>query len=221
MSDYASNSLSNTGFGLVSDTLYNLGLNSDMLVFGLNFKATTAPLPGFINKLRKNESAMDLDISCLLYDNRCNLIDKVWFKQLRDRSSAVRHQGDSINGKDRGEQALYEGPVDPEMISIRLAKLPEQVTHISFVLSSYYGQPLKQIQAGKVYISDDEGNLAFELNLTHLKEPCQALWIANLRREVDDWHLTVQNLATESNNLNKIASFISHELARSLPLASI
>lgn len=204
---------------IVTDTLRRLGLNSDTLHFGLNFKATKATLPGFINRLRNNQSAMDLDISCMLYDRRCNLVDMVWFKALRDSSGAVRHQGDSINGKDRGEQALYEGPVDPEIITIKLAEIPEHVVHVALVLTSYYGQPLKKIEAGHVHLSDDEGNSALELDLTTLPEQCNALWVASLRREIDDWHLTEQNLSIDSPHLPKVASWVSHELARSLPTA--
>lgn len=220
MSEHALPTSAQPGMGLVSTSLTALGVNQDMLLYGLNFKASKAVLPGFINKLRSREAAMDLDIACLLYDARCQLVDQVWFKKLRDDSGAVRHQGDSLNGKDRGERALYEGPVDPELITLRLAKLPEQVCHIALVLSSYYGQPLPQVEAGEIYLSDDEGNIAFEVNLTLLSNPGNALWVANLRREVDDWHLSVQNLPTNSNNLVEMAKFIGHELARALPVNS-
>lgn len=219
MSESTTNSIA-APLSMVSDTLSTLGLNSNTLYYGLNFKATEAALPGFINKIRKNKSEMDLDIACILYDVKCNLVDTVWFKALRDSAESVRHQGDSLNGKDRGPQAKFEGPVDPEQIIIRLSQVPTHVSHISMVLSSYYGQPIRKIKAGSLYLSDDEGNLAFELDLTSLPENCNALWIANLRREVDDWHLTVQNLPTDSNNIPKMAHFIGQDLGRSLPVES-
>lgn len=203
---------------LVSDTLSALGLRLEALHYGLNFKATEATLPGLMNKIRKNQGEMDLDISCMLYDAKSNLLDTVWFKELRDSSETVRHQGDSLNGKDRGKQAEYEGSVDPEQIVIRLASVPSHVAHIALVLSSYYGQPIRSIEAGSLHLSDDEGNVAFNVDLTTLPPDCNALWVAHLRREIDDWHLTVQNLPTDSNNIPQMAKFISHELRRSLPV---
>ena len=209
-----------SSLALLSSPLSALNLNSDTLYYGLNFKATKAILPGMINKIRKNEGDMDLDIACMLYDKKCNLVDTVWFKSLRDSSESVRHQGDSLNGKDRGKQALYEGSVDPEIIELRMKKIPTFITHIALVLTSYNGQPLRRIEAGKLHLSDDEGNPAFEIDIRTLPAKCTALWVAHLRREVEDWHLTLQVLPTDSNDIEKMASFVSTELARSLPQPS-
>ena len=203
---------------LISDTLSTLGLRSEVLHYGLSFKTTKATLPGLMNKIRKKQGEMDLDISCMLYDAKSNLVDTVWFKELRDSTETIRHQGDSLNGTDRGKQAEYEGSVDPEQIIIRLASVPSHVAHIALVLSSYYGQPIRSTEAGHLHLSDDEGNVAFNVDLTTLPPNCNAVWIAHLRREIDDWHLTVQNLPTDSNNIPKMAKFISHELSRSLPV---
>lgn len=210
-----------SSLALLSSPLSALNLKSDTLYYGLNFKATQAILPGALNKIRKNKGDMDLDIACMLYDNNCNLVDTVWFKSLRDSSESVRHQGDSLNGKDRGKQALFEGSVDPEIIELRLSSVPAIVTHIALVVSSYYGQPLRRIEAGYLHLSDDEGNPAFEIDLRTLPAKCNGLWVAHLRREVEDWHLTLQVLPTHSNDLEKMASFVSTELARSLPKSGI
>lgn len=217
MSDVATAS----SLALLSSPLSALNLNSDTLYYGLNFKATQAVLPGMMNRLRKNKGDMDLDIACVLYDKKCNLVDTVWFKSLRDSSESIRHQGDSLNGKDRGMNALYEGSVDPEIIELRLNAVPSYVTHIDLVLTSYKGQPLRRIEAGKLHLSDDEGNPAFEIDLRTLPAKCNGLWVAHLRREVDDWHLTLQVLPTDSNDIPKIAAFVSAELARSLPQPSV
>ncbi|MDO5768439.1 MAG: TerD family protein [Psychrobacter sp.] len=202
---------------IISDSLTNLGLTTDTLYYGLKFKATSAPLSGLLNRLRKKQSDMDLDIACALYSEGCDLIDLVWFKALRDKSAAVRHQGDSLNGKDRGQQALFDGPLNPEQIEIRLNRLPRSVAHIALILTSYHGQSLREVEAGTVRLSDDEGHHAFSINLTSLPDKCNAMWVAHLRREVDEWHLTVQNLALETKDMPEISTFIATELARSLP----
>ncbi|WP_269778154.1 hypothetical protein [Psychrobacter sp. KH172YL61] len=39
-----------------------------------------------------------------------------------------------------------------------------------------------------------------------------------MRRSVDDWHLTLQNLPLSAEDLSKAAQEVAHELARALPI---
>ena len=205
---------------LLSESLSALGLTADMLFFSLNYEFTKTEPKGMMKRFKKNQSAIDIDIACVLYDDNCTINDIVWFKQLRDKAESVCHQGDSLNGKDRGEQALYDAPVDQEQIRLYLDKIPAHISHIGLLASSYYGQPLGKVKAGEVHLSDDEGNRAFEVNLKQVPRDCSAIWIASLRREIDDWHLTLQNLPLSENDLQKAAQQVAHELARALPILS-
>ncbi|MEL0621319.1 hypothetical protein V6252_12965, partial [Psychrobacter proteolyticus] len=69
---------------------------------------------------KKYLSAMDIDLACVLYDDNFVISDIVWFKQFRDKAESVKHQGDRLNGKDRGEQAMYLAPLDQEQIRLEL-----------------------------------------------------------------------------------------------------
>lgn len=205
---------------LLSENLSNLGLTAETLFFALNFDFTP-PEPkskSKLKRLKQNQGALDIDIACVLYDDYCKISEMVWFKQLRDKAESIRHQGDSLNGKDRGEQALYNAPMDQEQIRLYLDKVPSHINQISLLASSYYGQPLGKVHAGEIHLSDDEGNRAFEVNLKQLPRDCSAVWVANLRREVDDWHLTLQNLPLSETDLEKAAQQVAHELARALPI---
>ena len=62
---------------------------------------------GLFKRFKKHQGAIDIDLACVLYDEHCTISDIVWFKQLRDKAESVKHQGDTLNGKDRGEQAMY------------------------------------------------------------------------------------------------------------------
>lgn len=203
---------------LLSDNLKTLGLTTDILSFGLNYAFTKTEPQGMLKRFKKNQSVIDIDLACVLYDDNCTINDMVWFKQLRDKTESIRHQGDSLNGKDRGEQALYEGPLDQEQIRLYLQKIPAHINQIGLLVSSYYGQPLGKLKAGEVHLSDDEGNRAFTVNLKQLPRDCQSVWIANLQREFDDWHLTLQNLPLSSNDLPAAAQEVAHELARAIPV---
>ncbi len=205
---------------LLSDSLSVLGLSAKTLFFSLNFDFSP-PKPEDKSKMKRfkqNQGALDIDIACVLYDENCSIDDIVWFKQLRDKAESVRHQGDSLNGKDRGEQAMYHAPLDQEQIRIYLDKIPAHIMHIGLIANSYYGQVFKRVHAGEIHLSDDEGNRAFEVNLKQLPGDCHTLWVASLRREVGDWHLSLQNLPLPAKNLADAAQEVAHELARALPV---
>ncbi len=203
---------------LLSDSLSTLGLTAETLFFALNFDFTPPKTESKKkNRFKQNQGALDIDIACVLYDEHCTISDIVWFKQLRDKAESVRHQGDSLNGKDRGEQAMYKAPLDQEQIRLYLNKIPAHIIHIGLIVNSYYGQALRRVHAGEIHLSDDEGNRAFEINLKQLPADCHTLWVASLHREVSDWHLTLQNLPLPAENLSDAAQEVAHELARALP----
>lgn len=206
---------------LLSDSLTALGLTADTLFFSLNFDYTP-PKPkneGKKKRFKQNQGALDIDIACVMYDDNCTIKEMVWFKQLRDKVESIRHQGDSLNGKDRGDQAMYHAPLDQEQIRIYLDKIPADIKHIGLIANSYYGQALRRVHAGEIHLSDDEGNHAFDINLKQLPGDCHTLWVASLRREVNDWHLSLQSLPLPAKNLSDAAQEVAHELARSLPVA--
>ncbi|MBO1529693.1 TerD family protein [Psychrobacter sp. F1192] len=213
-----SSPLSSDAAPILSDSLKALGITTDTLLFGLNYAFTKTEPKGMLKRFKKNQSAIDIDLACVLYDDNCNISDMVWFKQLRDKTESIRHQGDSLNGKDRGEQALYEGPLDQEQIRLYLSKIPAHINQIGLLVSSYHGEPLSKVKAGEVHLSDDEGNRAFMVNLKQLPHDCHCIWAASLQREVDDWHMTLQNLPLAASDLQNAAQEVAHELARALPV---
>ncbi len=203
---------------LLSDSLKGLGLDAGALFFALNYEFTKIESKGLFKRFKKNKEAIDIDLACVLYDNHSSIHDIVWFKQLRDKAESVKHQGDSLNGKDRGEQAMYQAPLDQEQIRLYLDKIPIRITHIAMIANSYHGHPFFRVEKGEIHLSDDEGNRCFEVNLKQLPKDCTTLWVAHLRREIDDWHLTLQNLPLSAEDITEAAQEVAHELARALPI---
>lgn len=197
-----------------SHLLSELPIKGSTLLFGLNFKYTQVVKKGVINRIKGNKQTLDLDLSCLLFDERLHLVDTVWFKQLRDNSSAIRHQGDSLNGKDRGSAAELDRNVDMETIELRLPRLPDEVHHVALLLSSYYGYPLNQVERGNIYISDDEGNEIYTTDLTLLSGDSAALCVAVLSRELGEWRYTQQELPLTECAMPKMTEQVRRELAR-------
>lgn len=203
---------------LLSESLKGLGIDAGTLFFALNYDFTKIESKGLLKRFKKNKEAIDIDLACVLYDTHCTIHDIIWFKQLRDRAESVKHQGDSLNGKDRGEQAMYLAPLDQEQIRLSLEKVPLNITHIALIANSYHGHPFSRVKKGEIHLSDDEGNRCFEVNLKQIPRDCTTLWVAHLRREIEDWHLTLHNLPLSAEDMVEAAQGVSHELARALPI---
>jgi tellurium resistance protein TerZ len=84
----------------------------------------------------KNQS-IDLDASALLFDTSGNLVDQVWFRQLKSKDGAVQHTGDNLTGAGDG---------DDESVRVDLSALPATVSTIVFTVNSFTGQDFSQIE---------------------------------------------------------------------------
>jgi tellurium resistance protein TerZ len=80
--------------------------------------------------------SIDLDASCLLFDPEGQLLDVVWFRQLRSRDGSIQHSGDNRTG---------EGAGDDERISVDLPKVPENVKSLVFTVNNYTGQDFSRV----------------------------------------------------------------------------
>jgi len=80
---------------------------------------------------------IDLDASCLLFDEANKPVDAVWFRQLKSRDGSVMHSGDNRTGAGDG---------DDEQISVNLSQVPAGVKSIVFTVNSFTGQSFAQVQ---------------------------------------------------------------------------
>ena len=90
---------------------------------------------------------VDLDASCILYNNSKTAVDTVFFKQLRSQDGSVVHSGDDRAGG--GTDA------DPnETIIVDLEKVPSSVQSIVFVVNSYSGETFRGIPSAFCNVVD-------------------------------------------------------------------
>ena len=104
---------------------------------------------GFFGKLLGGDKQIDLDASCVLFDDNKNLVDVVYFGQLKSKDGSVRHSGDNLTG---------EGEGDDEVIHVQLDKVPAKVAYLVFTVSSYQGQSFNQIQNAYCRLVDQSTN---------------------------------------------------------------
>lgn len=196
--------------------------------FTVQWQHTQMPKSGLYNKFKKRTQAMDIDLSCLLCNRYGEVIETVWFKNVRDKAQSVRHQGDELLGKkpfsaidDRKEDADNNQSTKPndanlnqESMVLFLSKLPPQVFHVVMIVSSYHGYALSKAKQASCQLSDDEGNVISELAFTKLPTDTKALWFASLTRSADSWRYNNEHQPLDNNKMTLIEKEVSEKLVR-------
>ena len=196
--------------------------------FTVQWQKTQMPKSGLYNKFKKRTQAMDIDLSCLLCNRYGEVIETVWFKNVRDKAQSVRHQGDELLGKkplgaidDRKEDPdnnqstkVNDANLNQESMVLFLSKLPPQVFHVVMIVSSYHGYALSKAKEASCQLSDDEGNVISELAFTKLPTDTKALWFASLTRFADSWRYNTEHQPLDNNKMALIEKEVSEKLVR-------
>ena len=86
------------------------------------------------------KQAVDLDASVGFFGADKQLMDTVYFGQLKSRDGSVSHSGDDRTGDVDGDDGL-----DNEIITVELNQVPADVTHVAILLNSFQGQDFASI----------------------------------------------------------------------------
>ncbi|EIV95705.1 TerD family protein [Frankia sp. QA3] len=117
---------------------------------------------------------IDLDASCILFDERGKDVDKVWFMSKKGARGAVRHSGDNLTGRGDG---------DDETILVDLAALPPGVVTLIFTVNSFQGQPFTDVRNAYCRLYDDvTGQELVRFDLSESK-PATGLVLCRVQRE--------------------------------------
>ncbi len=124
---------------------------------------------------------IDLDASCILYDDRRKDVDKVWFMSKKGARGAVRHSGDNLTGAGEG---------DDEVINVDLAALPSNVITLVFTVNSFQGQRFTNVRNAFCRLIDDQTNqelVRFDLSDS---KPSTGLVMCKVQRGQQGWVMT-------------------------------
>jgi tellurium resistance protein TerZ len=80
---------------------------------------------------------IDLDTSCLMFDEQSQMVDIVWFRQLQSKDGSIKHSGDNRTGAGEG---------DDEQIVVDLTRIPANVKSLVFTVNSFTGQNFSQVE---------------------------------------------------------------------------
>jgi len=80
---------------------------------------------------------VDLDGSCIAFDDQKKVIETIWFGHLQNRDGSIKHSGDNLTGRGDG---------DDEVISINLQQLSPQIKTLVFTINSFCGQKFSSLK---------------------------------------------------------------------------
>lgn len=104
------------------------------IVMGLGWDAIKKK--GLFGFGAKTES-VDLDASCVMFDEAGRPVDTIWFRQLKSRDGSIVHTGDNRTGAGDG---------DDEQIEVNLSAVPASVKSLIFTVNSFTGQSFAQVE---------------------------------------------------------------------------
>lgn len=132
-------SLSKEGGGSLSKVVMGLGWDAKKSGGGL--------LKGMFGG--GGSESIDLDASCVVFDDNNKVVDTIWFKQLKSRDGSIVHTGDNRTG---------DGDGDDEQIIVDLDKVPASVKALVFTVNSFTGQTFDSVENAYCRMVDKSNN---------------------------------------------------------------
>ncbi|WP_193771282.1 TerD family protein, partial [Candidatus Magnetaquicoccus inordinatus] len=127
-----------------------------------------------------SNNEIDLDASCLLFDQNNQIVDAVWFQQLHSRDGSIQHTGDNVTGAGEG---------DDEQILVNLAMVPQGVKFLVFVVNSFTGHTFDRVQNAYCRLVDRSTQQEVARYQLNSQGPHTAMIMAKLYRHAGEWKM--------------------------------
>jgi len=147
------------------------------VVMGLGWDAKK--VKGFLG-FGSKEQSIDLDASCVLFDENNNPLDCVWFQQLKSRDGSIVHTGDNRTG---------DGEGDDEQIIVDLSKVPAGTKTLMFVVNSFTGQNFSQIENAFTRMVNHANNKEIARYNLSCQGNHSAMLMAKVYRHNNEWKM--------------------------------
>lgn len=152
---------------------------------------------GLFSKLLGNGGEIDLDASCILFDEALKPVDLVWFRQLKSKDGSIVHSGDNRTG---------DGDGDDESIGVDLSSLPSAVKHLVFTVNSFTGQNFEKVENAYCRIVDTaRGKEVARFNLSE-KGRHTGVVMASLSRGHNDWDFKAIGTTTNGRTADDLVA---------------
>ncbi|MDO4896868.1 MAG: TerD family protein [Moraxella sp.] len=169
-----------TGISLVASVSY---MNTSFKKGGINPLLRKIPIIKNLTPVKECMIEMDLDLSCVVLDDKKNIIDVIWYGQLSNHDDSIYHGGDGLMGAMDFEQRLHH----QEQIHVRLSQLSKNAHELLFFVSSYHFHDLCLANKGVLKLSDNENNTIHKYHLSDIQKGIHAVLAWRILRQSDDF----------------------------------
>lgn len=158
-------------------TRVKMGLGWDVASSG---KSGGGFLGGLFGGGSSSSDSIDLDASCIMFDNNKQPIDAIWFGQLQSKDGSITHSGDNRTGAGDG---------DDEVINVDLSRIPANVQSLVFTVNSFTGQTFEKVANAfcRIINANNNGEVA-RYNLS-AQGSHTALIMAKVYRHNGEWKM--------------------------------
>ncbi|MDO9106634.1 MAG: TerD family protein [Methylovulum sp.] len=163
-------SLSKESGGTLNKVIMGLGWDAKKVSVGL--------LKGMFGG--GGSESIDLDASCVVFDDNNKVLDTVWFKQLKSRDGSIVHTGDNRTG---------DGDGDDEQIIVDLEKVPANVKALVFTVNSFTGQTFDAVENAYCRMVDNSNKSEIARYTLSAQGPHSAQIMAKLYRHNGEWKM--------------------------------
>lgn len=158
---------------------------------------------GILGNLFGGGESIDLDASCLVFDEARKLVDEIWFRQLKGMNGAIVHTGDNLTG---------EGEGDDEVIKVDLARLPPSVNALVFTVNSFRGQTFDKVANASCRVVDDFSGQELAIFNLSGSGSHTGLIMAKIYRHNNEWKLHAIGEKTNGRTFHDMMSAIQAAL---------
>jgi tellurium resistance protein TerZ len=152
------------------------------IIMGLGWDAANSKKSGMLGGLfgGGGGGSIDLDASCLLFDEQGNQLDAIWFRQLRSKDGSIEHTGDNRTGAGEG---------DDEQIKVDLSAVPGNVKSLVFTVNNYTGQDFSQVENAFCRIVNGANNSEIARYDLSCQGGHSAMIMAKVYRHSGEWKM--------------------------------
>lgn len=150
---------------------------------------------GFLSKLLGGGGGdIDLDASCIVMDAGHEVLDVIWFRQLKSKDGNIVHSGDNRTG---------DGDGDDETIHVDLQRMGANVKYLVFTVNSFTNQSFNDVDNAYCRIVDDANNELARYNLTQQGNHT-GLVMAYMTRQGNNWTVTAVGDTTHGRTVQDL-----------------
>lgn len=145
---------------------------------------------------------IDLDASCLMFDDNKQIREAVYFGKLRSSCNSVNHSGDNLTGAGDG---------DDEVIHVDLDGVPAHIKSLVFTVNSYRGQSFDKVKNCFARLVDSTTNNEISIFKLAEKGSHTGLIMAKVYRHNGGWKMSAIGVPCNGRTYSDIVpSVIEH-----------